>query len=195
LKPADSIRWYQLAPVLLEMGDLSGYQTHRHEALERFAKPDSPMVAERVARLALLTPLSGADLEAALRLAEIAGAAEYADGDLPWRQLAQGLAEYRRGRLTNAVEWVRKARNLTGQRTLPGWSHEMERNVTAATCFVEGLACHQMHDSVTANSALHQGIRTIQTQFPPSGGGDLGRNWPDCLIAQLLLREASETIH
>jgi hypothetical protein len=39
-----------------------------------------------------------------------------------------------------------------------------------------------------AQSALAKGAGIVQTQFAPLAGGDIGREWPDWLIAHILLR-------
>jgi tetratricopeptide (TPR) repeat protein len=194
LKPSEPTGWYLLAPVLLEIGDRPGYELHRHQALARFGQPQGPLAAERIARLALLTPASGAELETAGKLADDAAAVESADGGLPWRQLAEGLAAYRRGSFSNAVAWMRKARATAGRPNLPGWSHEMERNVAAAGFLVEAMASHQMHDGGAARGALDRGIAIVGTQLPPPDSGDLGRDWPNWLAADILLRETKALI-
>jgi len=190
LKPAESSGWYELGPLLLEMNDPTGYGRYRHQALDQFAKTDNPVAAARIARLSLLVPVEGEELVMAVKLADDAAAAEYADGYLGSRQLAEGLAEYRRGRFTNSVVWMDKALVTVGQQSLPGWDHELERNRKATAYLVEGMACCQMHDTVAARAALNKGIEIVETQFPASDSGDLGRDWPDWIIAHILLREA-----
>jgi serine/threonine protein kinase/Tfp pilus assembly protein PilF len=195
LDPTESKNWSQLAPLFLEMGDQPGYDRHRHLALARFPKPGDPVVAARIASLSLLVPAAGDDLTNALRLADGAAVAEYADAALGWRQAAKGLAEYRRGQFGNSLAWMDKALVTAGQQSLPGWNHERERNLKAMAYLVESMARRQMQDPVAAQAALSQGMAIIQTQFPPGDSGDLGKNWADRLSVQILLREAGSPIH
>jgi tetratricopeptide (TPR) repeat protein len=173
---------------------VAGYQSRRQTALKSFIKPDGANAAEHVAKLALLAPLAGAELEAAGRLADLAAAAEYADGNLRWRQFVKGLAEFRRGRFANAVEWQRKVLLANAKRALPGWTREAERNSSAAAYFVLAMAHQQSRQIEEAQSALAKGVEIVQTQVPPLATGDIGRDWPDWLIAHILLREAQALI-
>src|SRR5262249_58277549 len=73
-------------------------------------RPDlAPSTAERIARACLLLPASGDELRTAVALAERAVAVDrskYA-GAYPYFRFAQGLAEYRQGRLDLAISAMR----------------------------------------------------------------------------------------
>jgi len=194
LKPKAYANWCKVAPLLLEAGDVAGYQSRRQAALKSFLKPDGADVAGHVAKLALLAPLAGAELEAAGRLADLAAAAEYADGNLRWRQFVKGLAEFRRGHFANAIAWQHKVLLANAKRALPGWTREAERNSSAAAYFVLAMAHQQSRQIEQAQSALARGVEIVQTQVPPLATGDIGRDWPDWLIAHILLREAQALI-
>ena len=194
LKPTDSAGWYQLAALLLEMSDSPGFASHRHNALEQFANSKDTVASTRIAILSLLVPAQDEELAAAVRLADNAAAAEYADAYLGSRQLAKGLAEYRCGRFTNSLEWMDKAVATAGKQTLPGWSHEWERNRQAVAYVVEAMDQYQMRNDVAAQTALRKGNDIIATQFPVSGGGDVGHDWPGWLMARILRREARSMI-
>jgi serine/threonine protein kinase len=194
LEPSESAGWFGLAPVLLELNDDSGYGRYRHQALEQFSSNIDPVVASRIARLSLLVPADGEDLEMAGKLADDAGAAEYADGNLGWRQLAKGLAEYRRGRFANSVAWMDQVLTTAAQKNLPGWNHERERNLKAMAYLVSSMARYEIHDIAVARESLYQGSNLIATQFPAPDSPDLGRDWPDWLMAMILLREANSLI-
>jgi tetratricopeptide (TPR) repeat protein len=194
LKPSAVMAWTQLAPVLLEAGDEAGYQRHRRNALERFANPEDPNTAEQVAKLSLLLPAEGPEIEQAEKLADVAAAVDYADWNLAGRQFTKGLAEYRLGYFAGAIEWTGKALATGARHDLPGWSHERERNRNAAAYLVQAMAHQQLNQSVEAHAALATGMNIIKTQFPNADSGDLGREWPDCLVARVLSREAQTLI-
>jgi hypothetical protein len=61
LNASEIVNWRSYAALLLESGDLSGYDLLRQGALKRFAKPSAPGDAAQIAILALLRPGQGAD--------------------------------------------------------------------------------------------------------------------------------------
>jgi tetratricopeptide (TPR) repeat protein len=194
LKPSAELPWRQLAPLLVESGNLMGYQLYRHNALERFANPADPNVAGQVASVALLIPADGPEIAQAEKLAETAAAAEYADWNLAGRQFTKGLAEYRLGHFASAIEWTDKALATNTRQDLPGWSHERERNHLAAAYLVQAMARQQLKQSDEALSAFANGINIINTEFPEADSGDIGREWQDWLMARILSREAQTLI-
>jgi serine/threonine protein kinase/Flp pilus assembly protein TadD len=194
LNPSTFANWYQMASLLVETGDLAGYQRLRSAALDGFAKSPDPNVAARGSVLALLVAADGAALQAAATLADKAAAAEYADGGLVLRQWAKGLAEYRQDRFPAAIDWLGKA-VVTGARLdLPGWNHERERNRAAVAYLVQAMAHQRLKHPTDAAIALAKGAGIVQNQFPQENSGDAGREWPDWLIAHILLREAKALI-
>jgi tetratricopeptide (TPR) repeat protein len=193
LNASEIVNWYGSAPVLLETGDLSGYDLLRQAALKRFAKPSAPANAAQIAILALLRPAEGADLQAAGELAHFAASA-YADGTLPWRQFAQGLAEYRQRRYANAIKSMGAVQMTSAQQNLPSWSHERQRNLGASASLVKAMACYQSGQREAARAALDEGVALVEAQLPASDSGDIGRDWPNWLIAHIFLREAKALI-
>jgi four helix bundle protein len=108
--PAEHQSWFQLAPLLIESGDLAGYRQHCHEMLARFGAATDPQIAERIAKASLLLPeMTGEDLATASRMAETVFTADKNSGRLAQYQFTQGLAEYRQDRLDRAEEWAKKA--------------------------------------------------------------------------------------
>jgi serine/threonine protein kinase/tetratricopeptide (TPR) repeat protein len=193
LNASEIVNWYESAPLLLETGDLPGYDFHRQTALQRFAKPSAPASAAQTAILALLRPAQGAELQTTGELAHFAASA-YADGTLPWRQFAQGLAEYRQGQYADAIKSM-VAVQLTGARqNLPSWSHERQRNLGASALLIKAMACFQSGQSEPARAALKEGAALVEAQLPALESGDVGRDWPNWLIAHIFLREAEALI-
>jgi serine/threonine protein kinase len=194
LNAAEIVNWYSSAPMLLETGDLSGYDLHRQAALRDFAKPSGPANAALIAILALLRPAQGADLQTAGELAHFAASA-YADGTLPWRQFAEGLAEYRQGRYADAIKSMATVQTTSAQQNLPGWSHERQRNLGASALLVKAMACYQSGQREAARAALEEGATLVAKQLPAADSRDVGRDWPNWLIAHIFLREATALIH
>ncbi|HEX4119679.1 MAG TPA: protein kinase [Verrucomicrobiae bacterium] len=194
LRPSMEMNWCQLAPLLVATGDLMGYQRYRRNALEQFAKPGDPNIAERVAKLSLLLPAEGAEIQQAEILADVSVRANYADWNLPWRQFTKGLAEYRLGHYAGAIEWTDKALATSARQDQPGWNHERERNRNAAAYLVQAMAYQQLRSTVKARDALLSATTIIKNQFPNAESGDIGREWQDWLVARILSGEAQAMI-
>jgi tetratricopeptide (TPR) repeat protein len=194
LKPTSLINWYQLAALQLETGNLTGYEQSSRNALEKFSTPGDPNIEAVAAELSLMNPAEGADLEQAGKLVDLAAAADYMDWNLAGRQFTKGLAEYRLGYFSDATDWTSKALTTSARQDSPGWSHERQRNREAAAYLVQAMAYQQLNQTAEARSALIAGRNVIYTQLPNADEGDLGREWPDVLVARYLAREAEALI-
>ena len=183
LNPDEHWNWYQLGPLLLETGDTGGYRKHCYAMLARFGTTNDPAIAERTAKACLLLPLDGADLAAASKLAETAVTLGKDDAWVAYYQSAKGLAEYRLANFAQAVEWTRKA---LGQ---PGI---YSRDIQAYS--VLALALHRLNQAGEAREALSKATELAGAKLPRLDSGDLGPDWHDWIIAQILLREAKGLI-
>jgi serine/threonine-protein kinase len=108
---ADHDTRYGYAEFCLYVGREVEYRRARQDLLKGFGRHPylSPFTAERVARACLLLPASDDELRTAVALAERAAAVDrtkYAAG-YPYFRFAQGLAEYRQGRLDIAIATMR----------------------------------------------------------------------------------------
>ncbi len=101
---------------------------------------------------------------------------------LPYFQLVKGLVEYRQGRFESAVEWAHKS--LTGSGT--------NYTTAASAGAVLAMAQQQLKQPEDVRKALAQATQVFDTKLPKLESGDLGENWPEWLIARILLREAKE---
>jgi tetratricopeptide (TPR) repeat protein len=194
LRPGTQVYWSQLAPLLVEIGDLPTYRLHRQKALVQFGDPENPIIGEPVAKLCLLTPLDGSMLDASTKLAEDAAAPGYAYQTLARRQWTEGLAEYRQGRYESAISWMDKARQTAARQDLPAWNHERERNRCAGAYLVQAMAYQQLHQNEEARVNLGNADEIIRTQCPQAESGDVGREWQDWVTVQILRREASHLV-
>jgi len=186
--------WHQLAPLFLVTGDLLGYQRLRLEALDAHALPNSPATSARICKLSLLMPAEATEMEVAVKLAEKIAAPGNAKATLAGRQLAKALVDYRRGQFATAIEWSRAAVETGSRQDLPAWTHERERNRAAAAYLVKAMALQRLKLAGAASAALATATDIIQTRLPQAESGDLGREWPDWLVAQILLQEAKGLI-
>jgi tetratricopeptide (TPR) repeat protein len=190
LDPSEYFSWYMLTPLLIESGKVAEYRAHCKAMLDRFEDTTSPGVAEVTAKACLLLPSAvGPDeLTLAAKAAESAVALSAKGERMYWRLMTRGLAEYRQGRFTNAIETMQLSQQSLNR--LP---------VAALACkadayFVMALARHQIKQPSEARAALASGLEIVQQKLPRLDGGDLGEAWFDILPAYILMREARETI-
>jgi tetratricopeptide (TPR) repeat protein len=183
--------YHRLLPLLAQAGDLPQYQENCRKALAQFRQTQDPRVAERLTKDCMILPNSLVDSEALSQLADLALAAGPDDIDLPWFQLAKGLAEYRRGRFQSAIDWLQASlAGAAGLSADPGRVY-----VQAQGRALLALAHHRLGAADQARADLLESRQLIRDRLPPLSIHGLTDYWPDWLYAHILLREAGEFIH
>jgi WD40 repeat protein/serine/threonine protein kinase/tetratricopeptide (TPR) repeat protein len=181
LDPVDSGDWHQAIPLQLYCGDLGAYRRLCHAALDRFGDTAEPTIAEQIATVCLLMPSAVEDRERPSRLADRSVASGYRHGFLPFFELAKGIAEYREGRFSAAVDWLQKSREF------PIWSKEL------ATQSFMAMAYHRLGQFDKARQAMEK-ARQLLEQAPKPGQATspmpIARFY-DPIIGQLCYREAA----
>ncbi len=186
--PGEFWNWVCLAPLLAQRGDLAGYSNRVELMLQRFKDTKNPIIAERIARVCLLAPGGEENMKIASQLAERAitlGKGHQREGLF---QFTLGLAEYRHGRYAKACDWLQRSLEREG-----GY-----RVVSEALIYpVLAMAQFQLKKSDEARTALGEGkeakIEAGKREWfgnPNPSAAD----WPELVIADLLLREAKELI-
>jgi len=171
-----------LGPVLLETGDTNGYNNRRRLMSVASWGEDPETAAEAAMEMSLLPRDSGWTTPA--QLAEIAVTRGTNHVRLPYFQLAKGLIEYRQGQFEGAVEWARRSLAASGT----------NYTTAASAGAVWAMAQQQLKQPDEARKTLAQATQVFETKLPKLASGDLGENWPEWLIARLLLREARELV-
>lgn len=187
-KPDDTMLFMKLTSLLAEAGDLAGYRDACHASLEHYSASQDATAARRVSKACLLAPLPSADTEAAARLAEFGLANSTEPKFVVQANLGKGLAEYRLGHFASAVGWMEKV-IADPQANSPIKSH-----VNAAAQAVIASAQHQLDQADHSRASLAQALAFLKTARTNSGDGAFASNWQDALIAQVLVRQASELI-
>jgi serine/threonine-protein kinase len=105
LDPPNHNAWYGYAELCLYLGHEDEYRIARSKLLARFAIETSPDNAARVSRACLLRPAEGDELKQASALANRAAAIDRAVVGSSYAHFlfAQGLADFRQGRLDRAI--------------------------------------------------------------------------------------------
>ncbi len=177
--------------VLVEGGDLDGYERFRENIIARYAATAAP-VGDRIVKICLLLPADERVMASLRGYADSTVAAltrADASGDLfmaAWRSMSISLWEYRRGNYPKAVQWARRCLDYR------------ETNVPrAATAhLVLALAEWRLGHGREARGDLEAARAPIEARF--RGRLELGTPvqgfWFDWLFARILLREAAGQI-
>jgi serine/threonine protein kinase len=173
--PTNHSAYHDLAPLLIQAGDLAGYRRHCETALKRFADSKDPIIAERIAKDCLIFPPPADELPQLATMADTAIAAGPTNQAWPYFQFVKGLSEYRGGHFSSAREWLEKVAGQTEAR-----ARTAEANATLA------MADFRLGNTNAARSALADGIKIAETELRRPDRPD----WGDSIIAKVLLREA-----
>ena len=185
----DDLRY---GPLLLETGDVAGYERFRQSAVAHFAGTTNPVPAERVVKVSLLTP-PGADFLAALAplaatasnsLANTSSLDGWQKSLASWRSFSLALMEYRQGNYAGVEQWYQKS-----------LGYESKNDVRAVTFqVVLAMTHYQTGKADQARSELAQVRQKIEDKFNrlPLEGGE--GYWFDWVFARILLREAEALI-
>jgi serine/threonine-protein kinase len=171
--PREHDAWFGYAELCLYLGQEDAYRRNRRALLERFGDTTDPVIAERTSRACLLLPLSDEDFHRAAALADRA----VRDGEnhhfYPFFLAAKGLAEYRRERLSSAIESLQKA----GARGV--WMPVTRQVLT--------MALHR-------SGQTRQGQETLAAAVQSYDWSEETADSHDKWIAHILRREAEELI-
>jgi serine/threonine-protein kinase len=108
-RPTDHNDWYGYAELCLYLGHQAEYERACHELLGRFESGADPRLCEKVGRACLIGIVCPEDRKRAAALIDRAVGAKLPAWDTwlrPYFQLAQGLARYRAGDFTGAIDAI-----------------------------------------------------------------------------------------
>jgi len=177
----DTARPYLLlSPLLLLQNDLDGYRRLCQQAVTRFSDTKDPGAADMVAKTCSLNPSPGVNLTAVSNAAETAVTLGKTSEYFPWFALCKSLAEYRQEHYASATNWAETA--LVAAGPIP------ERD--AAAYLVSAMAQMKLRQTGAARGAFAKGAEIVEQKLPKLDSHDLGGQWVDVIIANLLLREA-----
>ena len=173
--------WHYAASAALAAGETEASEALCRRVLEIFGGRNDPVAAERSARLCLVLPhMSGDLLDRAVELANFCVSIGPPDH---WRYLTKGMAEYRLGQWSNALEWLQKPADSGALETSAlGWG------------FI-AMARHQAGDSANARKALDEVNRRFKV-LEKTGGVIASANgsWENCARAVAVRAEAERLI-
>jgi hypothetical protein len=153
-----------------------------NQALKQFSETDDPLAADRTAKAGLLVARSGEELAQLTRLAQVA----VERGDERWRhyfQMVRGMAAYRSGDMSGTLDWCGRSRVQA-----KGFGP-----VEALDLLFEAMAHHHLNQTDQAHSAMTRATKLIDDHHAQVNN-DLGGDWCDWLICQIVRREAEQQI-
>jgi hypothetical protein len=177
-------------PILIERGDLKGYERFRRAAISRFTGVTDPIFAERTLKISLLTPANAAVMKSLEPLAKISADSMEQAGKDPvmeaWRCISLALMAYRQNYTPTAKDWC--------QRCLAYKENNPARIATAH--IIQAMSCQQLGEEDMARTELAAGRELVKAEFAKGleAGNGLEGFWYDWLFARILLREAESLI-
>jgi serine/threonine-protein kinase len=179
--PDNHWNWYHLSCLELYLDDEASYRDSAKGMLERFGNTSVPTIAERTAKVCLLTPHAVGEPAKLQRLLDLALASTENPDNQPWFALSKALAEYRAGRFESALSFADRAASLR------------PATARATTELIRAMAHHRLGHAEKAKESLGKAVSTIETELPKPGAKPIGgaENW---LICHVLRREAGQLI-
>jgi tetratricopeptide (TPR) repeat protein len=175
--------YHYLAPLLVQNGDLRGYRELRSRILQEYGNESDPVTCERLSKDCLFVPPEDGQLETIVKMANHAVAAGPSHRSYAYFAFSKGLAEYRRGRYSEAVDWLQKALLQTND------SHR-----TTMTYATLAMAQQRLGQSEDARKTLGQAVTLAKTRLPQPSKGAADEIWNDWIIAHHLIGEANELV-
>ena len=170
---------FALGPLLVEIGDTPGYRAFRRRLLARFNFTEDPQTGAEAVMGMSLRPAES-EYSPPSRLVEAIVTQDTNDVRQAYFQLVRALAEYRQGRFSSAEQWSKRS-----------LSARAAKQVTAvAASAVQAMAQQQLKRPDEPRKTLAEAVELAQAKLPRLESGDLGEDWPEWLIAHILLREA-----
>jgi len=179
-------------PLLIEAGDIAGYERTRKMALARLAATPFPGAAEQLLKISLLLPADESIMRMMPRLEQlIVGSLKDYDPKAndnswilaSWRTFALALLEYRRGDFNVSMDWLEKCIAYP----------EHTPSCVAAVHILRSMNLFQLGDVTEAKAELATGQEMVEDRFRnklelgDNKTGKLG-GW---IMARIFLREAS----
>jgi serine/threonine protein kinase len=180
LTPNDSEVCHWRTATLLYAREYGAYREHCRQSLQRFKNTKDFVTAERIAKDSLMLPQTDLDMETIDSMLSTALSAGPGNSNIDWFRLAKGMAEYRKGNLDHALEWL-------GKITL-GRSATLDSQTLA----VMAMAAHRANRAAEATALLNRANKLIASRL--TGDSQLYPLWFDQIFADALLYEAQAVL-
>ena len=119
---------------------------------------------------------------------------EYADAGLPAPSTHQGTQGLSLRPICGGDHRLRESQGERRAKTLPGWTHERERNLSVAGDAIKAMAYQAVGQKTQAGETFRAAAEFADAEFPAMDGGNMGGDWKDMLAARTLLKEVQTGI-
>src|SRR5688572_3919468 len=181
-QPGDHARYHSLAPLLAITRDWPAYQELSRRMLDRFGNATNAYVADRVAKVCLLVPQTGVDLQQIDRLTDMALVAGHKDVSLPLFQMCKALSQLRLGDYEKAIEWADKSFRSSFV------------NSKAQAFAIQAMALWHLGRKDEARAALAHGNLLAPGMVSTDDDPKNLERWATRLLARIQLEEADALI-
>jgi hypothetical protein len=175
---------FVLSSLPLYFDDPAAYRRYCRQVLDHFGSSQDAFLVANLLQWGPLAGDSGIDPQVLLGMADRCLVGNEKHFAYRWMVTAKGMAEYRAGRMEQAVEWLRKADPLMG-----------EKDHKAAIHFFLAMAHQRLNRGEEAKAAFQQALEFIETEFGSLDEYQPGKGrwyaWPYC---QVLRREAKAAL-
>ncbi len=186
LRPEDDVLQFQVAALLARAGDEAAYTAQRRKLLARHADTTDPMWAERTAKVCLLLPVVGEDLDAASRMAAFSVKLDEHHWGMPYAQVANAMAAFRRGEFQVCIEWCDKVLTKESDNV---WF----RNTQAI--FMRSMSLSSLNQYEEAQSDFERGqVILMSAQDSAKKRLVIDSDWHDLAISELIQQEAEKLL-
>jgi len=170
--------------LLMEVGDIAGYERFRETALARYATEKNPDVVTRILKTCLLAPMDQQKLDAIRPMGEEAAQWEAVRPENSWSRIPVSLWHYRRGNYREAVTYATER------------NPDQSSSATATLDFITSMALAREGKHDEAQHLLEAGRSIVRKTFAGRWylGSGVAGYWYDWVFADVLLREAEETL-
>jgi non-specific serine/threonine protein kinase/serine/threonine-protein kinase len=173
---------FALAPLYLEVGDSERYADFRRKVQADFMATTDPATAAEAALVLTLGP-TDRGLTTALDLAQVATNVTNHVHFYRFKMI-KALVDLRRAQFTTAITESRTS--MAGNKTNDA--------IAIAAGAILAMAQHALRQVEPARQSLAEAAERFETKLAKPDGNDLGPDWPDWLVARILLREAKTKI-
>ena len=174
--PADQMGYMYLAPLLLQLDDLNGYENCRKEILREFGNTTDPRIAERMVTSSLILPASVDEMPTIERMSAVAVTGQTNASNWGYNLFAKGLTEYRLGHFAVATNLMLQVIPL-----------DAGRYCRTEAYLVLAMAQFQLGQVKDSRQSFAKAME-LENKLPQSG--HLDEEWNGWVVVQILNREA-----
>lgn len=161
-------------------GDERSYREICARVLSEYGATTDAHEADMAAKVCLLIPDAVADLQRAIRLANVAAAEQ---PDLAWYRLVKGMAEYRAGHAAEALRWLDEP------------ASDDDPRIASLAGLFSAMARHRLGEGDQARAALSAASRRFDAALSKGNLGEqAGPKWWFDAAAAILIRAEAERL-